>query len=246
MTKKYGMSAAIEGFFNKEAIYSKEENGVCLKVENGIIELTYDTKEDETRVQEMAKSYFDAYILRTGYKVTAEFRHTWVVNDNGGIDQTFHLSDKVALTEHVTISILTGQRTLTSTGSIITKDSYDSASLEHDAEMASQTLNNQTLKRAVHYYAHEVVGADRPMAGIYNAIEVITNSLGGSTAGRKALARLAGKPFKYVDDLMQATQPTRHPDPNTRIELPVDEAIHRAKVLVTAFANSLGKSPDLH
>lgn len=233
------MRAAIEGFFSKDAKYVKEENGVCLKVENGVIELSYDTKEGEAVAKEMARAYFDAYIFRTGYKITAEFSHTWAANDNGGIDQTIHVSDKVQLTEHITISLLTGQRTITGTASIVTEESYDSASLEPDAEMASQALNNRTLQRAMHYYAHEVIGADKPMAGIYNAVEVITNSLGGATEGRKALAKLAGKPPKYVSDLMQAAQPTRHPDPNTKINMPLEEATERAKLLITAFANSL-------
>ncbi|HEU5187881.1 MAG TPA: hypothetical protein VFT87_05275 [Candidatus Saccharimonadales bacterium] len=238
-TKKYGMSAKIEGFFKKDTVYTKEEEGVCLKIKDGIIELTYDSKEYEVAAQAMARAYFDAYIVRTGYKIKASFNHTWEVKDNGGKDYKLYISDVVPLTENISISLFTHQRTITGTSTIITKESYDSASLEQDTEMASRIRSNHTLQRAMHYYAHEVVGAERPMAGIYNAIEVITNSLGGSTKGRAALAEIAGKSFRYVDNLMQATQPTRHPDPNTKIELSIEEASERAKILITAFANSL-------
>ena len=57
--------------------------------------------------------------------------------------------------------------------------------------MVSKALGDTTLRTALRYFNEEVVDDNRPLYGIYKAIEVIAHHLGND--GWKQLAALAGK-----------------------------------------------------
>lgn len=81
------------------------------------------------------------------------------------------------------------------------------------------------------YLNEEVVGDDRPLYGIYKALEALTKTL-GKGSGRSKLGKLAGHNEKYVDDVMQTAQTTRHhDDPNARRLLTETECLERARNL---------------
>jgi hypothetical protein len=58
--------------------------------------------------------------------------------------------------------------------------------------------------------------------------------------GREALGGLAGHDKKYVDDVMETAELTRHHnDPNARQVLTEEECRSRARILIDAYANSI-------
>ncbi len=98
------------------------------------------------------------------------------------------------------------------------------------------------MAKALQYFSEEVVDDERPLYGIYKAVEALCESLPG---GRGALGMLAGCPNKkagkrYVDDIMQTSGLTRHHnDRNAQPILTDAECKERARVLIEAFANSI-------
>jgi hypothetical protein len=236
MLKSFGMSAQLEGYLWQDVTDEFEQNGVTVKVHDGLMEVLYDTAADEAKAKGIADTYLDAHILRTGYKITANFNHTWRKTSTGATDHSLGFAAEVMLTERLQVQV-THQATIQGTARIVTQDMHDSASFTNEQPMAVKALADPTLRSALRYYSEQVVGDDMPMGGIYNAIEVITKHLGGD--GRKKLATLAGQSKAYVADVMQTTQHARHPSTSAKVQLSVDECKYRAKVLIDAYAASL-------
>jgi hypothetical protein len=90
--------------------------------------------------------------------------------------------------------------------------------------------------------AFAVPNNDRPLYGIYKAVEALCESLPG---GRGPLGMLAGSANmkvgkRYVDDIMQTSGLTRHhDDPNAQPILTDAQCEERARVLIETFANSI-------
>ena len=104
------------------------------------------------------------------------------------------------------------------------------------------------LAQALTYISEEVIDDDRPLYGVYKAIEALTEALvppvtkkgkKNKGLGRKALAKFAGSGEKYVGDVMQTAELTRHHnDPDARQVLTEDECRSRARLLIEAYATS--------
>ena len=60
-----------------------------------------------------------------------------------------------------------------------------------------------------------------------------------SVGGRDKLAQLANHPEKYVSDVMETTQLTRHAHTQARQLLTDSECRERARILIEAFARSI-------
>ncbi len=238
MGKKLGMSAQLNGYLGQDVTYEQEQDGILLKVHDGVMELHYDSIEDEAKARNLATAYVNAYILRSGHKVAADFNHKWQKSKTGQTHHALNLEATVTVSERLQVQV-THQRTIQGKARIVTQKAYDSASFVNDEEMAAKAVVDETLCSALSYYANQVIDADQPMAGIYNAIEVVTNHLGGGSEGRKKLAALAGKSKTYVGDLMQSTQHARHPKTNANVNLPLEECKARAKLLIDAYAQSI-------
>lgn len=83
-----------------------------------------------------------------------------------------------------------------------------------------------------------MVGDDRPLYGIYKALEALTSAVGSD--GRALLGALAGEDKKFVSDVMETAQTTRHhAHPNARALLSEGECRERARRLIDAYAQSL-------
>jgi hypothetical protein len=116
----------------------------------------------------------------------------------------------------------------------------DSASFTGDAPMLQKAQRYAALKSALLYYSQEVVDDDRPLYGVYKALEAMIDHLGQNQSdGRRALARLAGQPRSYIDDVMQTAQVRRHHRTTGTRRLTDEECRQRAKLLIDIFARSL-------
>jgi hypothetical protein len=119
-----------------------------------------------------------------------------------------------------------------------------SESFTNDSIIVRKALRNTTLAHALNYYAEEIIDHDRPLYGIYKALEQISTHLGKGSKGRGALATLAGKPRKFVDDIMETAQTERHSEQwlalkKTKVLLTDQECIERAQLLIKVYADSL-------
>jgi hypothetical protein len=115
---------------------------------------------------------------------------------------------------------------------------HDSASPANDTSMVNKALKDKTLKNALHYFSEEVVDDDRPLYGVYKALEVIAHHL-GRRDGWRQLGVLAGQNEAFVTDIRQTTQLQRHAVTSAHRRLTDDECKELAKILIHAYANSL-------
>lgn len=88
---------------------------------------------------------------------------------------------------------------------------------------------------------NEAIDNDRPLYGVYKALEALTAALPNGREGLGMLVGLGGKAAKkYVDDVMQTAQLTRHHhDPNVQRVLTDEQCKERARILLDAFAKSM-------
>jgi hypothetical protein len=106
--------------------------------------------------------------------------------------------------------------------------------------MLQKAQRYPALESAILYYSKEVVDDDRPLYGVYKALEAMIDHLGQNQSdGRRALARLAGQPRSFIDDVIQTTQVRRHHGTTGTRRLTDEECRQRAKLLIDIFARSL-------
>lgn len=113
----------------------------------------------------------------------------------------------------------------------------DSRSFAQQADFVQKIAKDPALASAIQYFSEEVIIDDKPLYGIYKALEALTAALGKD--GRTALGNLAGQGKKYVDDVMQTAQITRHhDDPHAKQVLTDAECKERARTLIAAYAEN--------
>ena len=114
---------------------------------------------------------------------------------------------------------------------------YDSAKLSTYSSQGGKSQRSTALANALKYFSEETINDERPLYGIYKAIEALAAAV---TGGREALGKLVGHGKAYVDDVMQTAQLTRHHnDANARKILTDQQCKERAKILIDAFAKSI-------
>ena len=121
------------------------------------------------------------------------------------------------------------------------KTLQDTASFTNETEMVQKALRDATLADALHYFTAEALDEDRPLYGIYKALEAIVHQLesAGAKDGRAALARLAGESTKYVSDVMETAQTQRHARTTAKRKLSDQECRTRAAHLIKTYSDSL-------
>ena len=238
MNKEFGAQGHIENFpfrdLNETVL---DKDGVIIEVKDGIMYVEADTE----NLLESAIMYADLYLAiwtkRQNLKVTVDFNHKWKLNKNGGKDINLEFNDSVSVIDRVQTKTFVSDVSIQGRARIISQEMHDSASFLNDTSVFYKALNHPVLKQALLYFSEEVVDAKKPLYGIYKAIEAITNHLGKS--GREKLAKLAGQPANYVNDIMETTQTERHDKTHASRKLDDDECKRRAKDLIDIFSNSL-------
>ena len=241
MNTLYGFSVDLKGYPWYDLAEEFEQDGIKFKVAMGRMEIGFEKEEEVEKAKMLAQTYINAQSLRTGQKIHLEFNHSWQPNASGGKHHSLTLSEEVKVSDRVQIGRQTHQVTITGMVSIANQQIHDSASFINDKIMVEKALKDSTLEQALGYYSQEVVEDDKPLYGIYKALEVITNQLGKGkeTEGRKLLAQLAGKPHSFVDDVMQTTQPQRHAITLAIRKITDEECKERAKVLIQTYADTI-------
>lgn len=241
MDKRFVMRAQLEGFAWNDIVDNIEQDGVSIKVHDSIMEVSYYNESDYPKVIEIVKAYLNAYAFRNNTKLKADFNHTWEVVEGGGkkhamgLTANLNFDARIKVSERVQVRV--NQATITGKARIVTKEMHDSASFTNDSTLANKILADTTLRDALKFYADEVLDADRPLYGIYKALEVITDKLGRN--GRRDLAAMVSEGKVYINDLMETTQTTRHAVTPARQRITEVECRQRAHRLIEAYAASV-------
>ncbi len=237
MNTTYGLRAELQGYPWKDIAEEFEVHGIKIKVAVGIMEVGYDKQEDGAKAKKIAQLYLNSQSLRNGKRITADFNHAWRPNTAGGRDLSMTLNDQINMNDRLQVQSQTHQASITGRAYIVNAQMHDSASFTNDSAMVDKALKDKVLAEALDYFSKEVVNNDRPLYDVYKSVEVITKHLG--EGGRKKLAALAGKPVKYVSDLMETTNSKRHAVTDARKLLEDNECKDRAKVLIEAYASTI-------
>lgn len=238
MNKPFGASGILEGFAWKDL---KEEisvdGGISIKVNDGALTVEYDDEDDETRAKKIAQVYVDAHSMREKRKTKIVFNQSWRPNAQGGRAISMGFFDTIQATDRAQVQV-THKASISGSASIVTKEMHDSASFTNDTMMVEKALKDPVLAEALSHFNEEALSTERPLYGIYKAIEVITKHL---PREREELGRLAGKSKSYVDDVMQTANTKRHPTNayKSSRKLTDSECLERARILIDAYATSI-------
>jgi len=205
-----------------------------LSVENGVSAIGYEDEALAGKAREVVKLYLAAHNLENGTNYQIDLNQSWQTRADGSkmIAMNFseELSMNASLGAQVTQATITGRARIVSPG-------FDSETLDNQTALVDKCHKDPALARALTYFNEEVIDGDRPLYGIYKAIEALTEALPGK---RDALGKLAGHDKTYVTDVTQTAQLTRHHnDPNAKRILTDEECKERAKILIRAYASTV-------
>ncbi len=217
------------------------DDGITILVKEGVIEVGYSAAADEDRARLLVKSYMDALSLKMSFRVHANLHQSWQLVE--GDARAWCVAHEGAIKPSGQIRIATAD--VETSAAIAPANIHDSRDFANVGDLVEKTRRNEPLRLALQYYNHEIVETDRPLYGIYKAIEEITKHLGkqGINDSRKYLGELAGYDKQFVEDVMSTTNvgiDGRHYSgyPGQR-RLSNDECRERARILIEAYAKSV-------
>ncbi|MBZ5677159.1 MAG: hypothetical protein LAP61_23185 [Acidobacteriia bacterium] len=231
MNTKYGLRGAIVPpgpFKGKNESFASE--GFPIEMEDGVIAIGFEDKADTDRAREIVWQYLEWFSAEHGVRHVADLNQSWEIKSNGTKAIGIEVSDTVKVTADIRVS----QATIQGKAFIVTP-AYDSAKLSTYSSLVEKSQRNPALAKALRYYSEEVLDDDRPLYGVYKALEELSHAVGG----RGKLAQLANQPEKYVVDVMETTQLTRHARTPARQLLSNQECHARARLLIEAYAKSV-------
>lgn len=237
MNRPYGFTGTI---FPKSVCENTNENftvdNIQISIKDCVFEVGYDDINDEDKARLVPQLFINSWMLRNNVKLKVDFNASWKMNAQGGKDIKIHLSDagKVRAVLHSPTVITTVKK---KNMTYVVKNRGSNYDFSHDKKTVEKALKDSTLQKALLFFANEVVEDDRPLYGIYKALEVITDHLPGD--GRRELARLVDQKKDYVSDIMETANYHRHSKPQGRNKLSESECRERARKLIEAYANSL-------
>lgn len=239
MNKPYGAQGEIQGFPFKdlhETFYN--QGGIEIEVTEGILRVGVSDPDNLEEAKERTQLYLSAWAARHNIRLSVIFNHVWRPNQQGGQDHALTFEEQVKVRDRVQVQVTTHQIQVPLSYAVVTEEMRDTASFTNDETMVQKAGRHPALKSALLYYSQEVVDDERPLYGVYKAIEAMIGSLSGRDK-RNDLANMAGQPRSYVDDVMQTTQVRRHHSTTGTRRLSDEECRERAKILIDAYANSL-------
>lgn len=246
MNKPFGAQGEIINFPFKdlqETLYDRD--GIELAIQGGILYVGVDEQADLEKAKDMARLRLAAWSERHQIKTTVDFNHSWQAIPQGIKNHNVTFRASVQPVARLQVQTTTHQITIQGvTASVITQQLPDSASFTHDEAMVQKAQKYPALKSALLYYNEEIVDDDRPLYGIYKALEGIITSLQETykldeKKARKKLAELVCQPLAYVEDVIQTSNVKRHHKTSASKKLEDDECQRRAKILIDAFARFL-------
>ena len=216
--------------------FETEYNGLKLKINEGQIEVESLTEEKFIESETLAETFMKMWGFMNDRPISIEWSMKSIPNPSGGRIINVSIHEKITLTDSISATVT---RTINGVARIISE--AKDGSFKNISEISDKSLKDQTLQMALAFYMDEVVSDERPLIGVYKAIEIIANHLGKGELekGYATLAGLVGEPKKFVKDLQETTQSQRHALTKARKHFDDQEAKRRAKLLVLGYMNSL-------
>ncbi len=215
-----------------------EQNGINFSLNQGIFRAEFSTKNQEKNALEAAHLYVQIWSLRHDARLKVKFHHFWGPKANRGTQHSASLNENVKVSDRAQTVM---HRVSSEVRASITGKS-DSASIMANKLLVEKSLKDESLKRAIEFYSEEVVDEKRPLYGIYKALEVLIDSLRGSSnkkTGVSRLGELAGKNPGYVQEVLERTQLQRHANSPARNILTEQECRTRAKNLIRVYTDAI-------
>ncbi len=211
-------------------------DSITVTVEGGVFSVGYQREDQEQEARRLAGALIDTWMFRHNAKVSVDFNQSWRVEADGhrSVFVHLHAEGRAGAAAYATLTERDEH------GNDITRV-INPSSFANDQGLAEKACRDRTLEMALHYFTREVIEDERPLYGIYKAIEEVTAHLAAlhTTNGRTYLGQLAGHDKKFVDDLMETTQLQRHARTHAKRRLSDEECHARAKMLIEAYAQSL-------
>jgi hypothetical protein len=202
-----------------------------IHIDSGLFEIGFEKSTDKERAYKIGETFIQSFNSRTGLKLEVDFNGSWKPDIKGNRVSNFSLSDSVGISDRQKITTTVQIKGM----AYIVKPEYDSYNFSNDIEMVLKAEKDETLSKALKYYSEEVLGDDKPLYGIYKALEEMTKKLSGA----KELAKLVGESEKFVSEIKQTAQSTRHARTSAPKVLSESECRARIQRLLNAYAKTL-------
>lgn len=225
----------------KDLSESWEQDGILFFIKEGFFEVSYSTKKDHKKALEIANLFVQSWNFQHSTELEVRFNQFWESKKSRKTFQSITLDEKIKVSDRVsTVNKIIYSLSYHVKANILGKS--DSSSFVVHKNLVEKCLNDDSLKKSIGFYSNEVIGKKRPLYGIYKSLEILIEKLkgrGSKRDGMTALAELAGKNYRYVDEVMERTQLQRHAVSRARNVLSETECRHRAKGLIQAYADSI-------
>lgn len=233
MKTSYGLRGRIipaEIFNNYKESF---QDGVFeIAIENNIIEIGYEDALliDEARIK--IGCYVNVKSFELERQLILNLDSSWGKATNGGKITKFSLSETIYKAE---LQGITMTHIIKGKSRIIKQ--IDNRSFFQQKEVVDKIYKNSALCSALNYFNEEVVDNNKPLYGIYKAIEALVQEIGKN--GEEKLGNLVGESKKYVTDIEQTAQLTRHHKTPAKKVLTDYECKERARNLIIAYIKSI-------
>jgi len=232
VTTSFGLRGTIIPPFQKSQSWIS--GSFQLSVESGVIAIGYEDEALVDKAREVVKLYLAAQNFENGTNYHVDLNQSWQTHASGSKTIGMNFSEKLSMTESLSVQVT--QATITGRARIVSPG-FDSETLDNRTAFVDKCHKDPELASALTYFNEEVIDDDRPLYGVYKAIEALTKALPG---GREALGKLAGYNKTYVTDVTQTAQLTRHHnDADAKRVLTDEECKERAKILIRAYASTV-------
>lgn len=235
MDKLYGLKGELSPKYAFEDIDEIvfDSPTITIRQSKGEVEAVYTSEHEEAAARSLIDDYLAAWSFAHDTKASAQLGHTWKPTKNGGKAYQVSISGTVRI-----IGGITHTQTLRFGYVVASPPPF---SFKYAEPLRQKMARDEALRDALKYYKEEIVDDVRPLYGVYKALETLCQKLGRGTKGQTALASLANQPYKYINEVMESTQQTRHALGSTkaRVTISESECRERAKVLIQAYANSI-------
>jgi len=211
----------------------------AIAVKDSILEIGFADAAEADRARKIVSTYLDAHSFSTGIRFTIDLNQSWERRTDGTKLIAMTLSDTASsMTDNVQMATVSA--TISGKARIVSPD-FDSRHLANQTPLVAKAEKYPALGSALKYFSTEVVDDDRPLYGIHKAIEELVSALGSGSAGRAKLGTLVGQGKTFVDEVMQTAQTERHFSRYKAHRVLTDqECRHRAKLMIEAYAKTLG------
>jgi len=228
MNKPFGIRGSlqppikdIENKFNFDAF--------SISIKDGVFEIGFDNAEDEEQARILVRQLLDSWSFRNNHKIEVNLNQKWKPLPEGKRHIEIELHEHIGISDRVMTTVISERM------AYVVVQSEDSYHFSNDIEMVRKASSNEALASALSFYSGEVLESQRPLYGLYKAIEVMSREVGGDSQ----LASLINQPKRFVEDIKQTAQPTRHAYTPANEKLTESECRERVRRLLGAFADSI-------